>query len=136
MTFYEWIGQPLRITDSLAIDEPVNIKMCYKSEMVLKAENISPSWRGKRHFVCLLNIQTFSSALSLFENKTIAKQLFSLFIVVILCQLSLYDIYIHTCQWHESFALCPYLLIWGFKTPFPNQRIINIYVYLYVQIYK
>lgn len=121
MTFYEWIGQPLRITDSLAIDEPVNIKMCYKSEMVLKAENISPSWRGKRHFVCLLNIQTFSSALSLFENKTIAKQLFSLFIVI-LCQLSLYDIYIHTCQWHESFTLGPYLLYLGLQNTIPESE--------------
>ncbi len=26
--------------------------------------------------------------------------------------------------------------IWGFKTPFPNQRMIYIYVYLYVQVYK
>lgn len=131
MTFYEWIEQPLRITDSLAIDEPINIKMCYKYEMVLKAENISPSWRGNRHFVCLPNIHTFSSALSLFENKTIAKQLFSLFIIVILCQLSPYDIYIHICQWHESFALGPYLLYLGLQNTIPESE---NYKYIYISI--
>lgn len=139
MFYVEWIEQPLRITDLLAIDEPVNINTCNKWEKVLKADNISPSWRGKRHFVCLPNIHTFSSALSLFENKTIAKQLyFILFSIVILFCLSPYDIqYTYTqlsylaCQWQESFPSAPTRSFWGFKTPFPNQRIINIYMYIY-----
>lgn len=128
MFYVEWIEQPLRITDSLAIDEPVNMKMCNKQAKVLKAKNISPTWRGKRHFVYVFQTYTLSQVLYLsLRTKQLSLSLFS---IVILYWLSPCDIYIHTAVLFDLNHLpsAPTRSIWGFKTPFPNQRIINIYI--------
>lgn len=133
MFYVECIEQPLRITDSLAIDEPVNINTCTKWEGFW---NISPSWRGKRHFVCLPNILSqvlcLSSRTKQLQNNFISSFLALLYSVGYRCMTHTYtQLSYLACQWQELLALCPYLLFLGLQNTIPkSEKYKYIYVYL------
>lgn len=75
MNYVEWIEQHLLITDWLAIDEPMNMKMCNKWEKVLKSGEHLTILKKKSVIMSVFRTYTLSQVLGFSENKTIAKQL-------------------------------------------------------------
>lgn len=63
MNYVEWIEQHLLITDWLAIDEPMNMKMCNKWEKVLKSGEHLTILKKKSVIMSVFRTYTLSQVL-------------------------------------------------------------------------